>query len=141
MEQLRRSTPLKILLDTNTFIWWVADDPRLGEKARQAISSLQNDVYVSNLSLLECSIKVRIGKLRIDFDAVDIELSERRLLELRYDTAAARQFVDLASLPQSDPFDIALIAQAITKKMTLITSDHHILTSTVSGLYCQDAEK
>ena len=77
---------MAILLDTNTFIWWVSDDIRLGKKSRNLISNPLNKVYISNLSLLECSIKIRLGKLSIDFDDVDKEISEGRLLELRYDT-------------------------------------------------------
>jgi PIN domain nuclease of toxin-antitoxin system len=130
-----------ILLDTNSFLWWVADDAHLGAKARADIASPTNSVYVSNLSLFECSIKARLGKLKVDFDAVDQEISESRLLELRYDTLAARQFVNQQNLPQADPFDVAIVAQAISKHMTLITSDEHILESNLPGLFVLDATK
>ena len=130
-----------ILLDTNAFIWWVSDDVRLGLKARATIANPTNDVYISNLSLFECSIKSKLGKLKIDFDAVDQEISEGRLLELRFDTLVARQFVDQQQLPQSDPFDTAIVAQAISKHMVLITSDHHILEYSVVGLHTIDARK
>jgi PIN domain nuclease of toxin-antitoxin system len=130
-----------ILLDTNAFIWWIADDKRLGSKARADIANPENNVFISNLSLLECSIKVRLGKLKIDFGAVDKEISESRLLELRYDTLAARQFVNQQDLPQADPFDIAIVAQAVSKHMTLITSDDHILEASIPGLYIIDATK
>jgi PIN domain nuclease of toxin-antitoxin system len=132
---------MTILLDTNAFIWWVADDKRLGSKARAVIASVENSIFISNLSLLECSIKARLGKLKIDFAPVDQEISETRLLELRYDTLAARQFIDQQELPQGDPFDVAIVAQAISKRMTLITSDDHILESSLDGLYVIDATK
>jgi PIN domain nuclease of toxin-antitoxin system len=83
-----------LLLDTNTFIWWVADSPKLGRKARADIANPDNDVYVSNLTMFECSIKVKQGKLKIDFDAVDQEISSGNLLELRFDTLVARQYVN-----------------------------------------------
>ena len=130
-----------VLLDTNAFIWWVADDARLGSKARADISNPSNSIYISNLSILECAIKVRLGKLKIDFEAVDQEISENRLLELRFDTLAARQFVAQQNIPQSDPFDVAIVAQAISKRMTLITSDHHILETPLDGLSIRDATK
>lgn len=132
---------MTILLDTNAFIWWVADDKRLGSKARADIANAENNIFISNLSLFECSIKVRLGKLKIDFVAIDQEISESRLLELRFDTLAARQFVNQQELPQGDPFDIAIVAQAISKHMTLITSDDHILASSLVGLYVIDATK
>lgn len=130
-----------ILLDTNAFIWWVSDDTRLGRKARAAVAGSTNDVYISNLSLFECSIKAKLGKLKIDFGAIDHEISEGRLLELRFDTLVARQFVDQQSLSQADPFDVAIVAQAVAKHMTLVTSDHHILESSVTGLHVIDATK
>jgi PIN domain nuclease of toxin-antitoxin system len=123
-----------ILLDTNAFIWWVSDDRRLGTKSRELIANPSNKVYVSNLSILECSIKVRLGKLKIKFSEVDKEISEGRLVELRYDTLAAKQFVNQKSMPQADPFDFAITAQAISKRMTLITSDNNILNSELDGL-------
>jgi PIN domain nuclease of toxin-antitoxin system len=132
---------MTILLDTNAFIWWVADDKRLGNRARAYIANPTNNVFISNLNLLECSIKVRLGKLKIDFDAIDQEISESRLLELKFDTLAARQFVAQQSLPQADPFDFAIVAQAISKHMTLITSDYHILGSALEGLQVIDATK
>lgn len=130
-----------VLLDTNAFIWWVSDDPRLGRKARAVIASAANDVYISNLSMFECAIKVRLGKLKIDFDAVDQEVSEGRLLELRFDTLAARQLAGQPNLPQADPFDAALVAQAVAKRMTLVTSDSHILETPMAGLHALDAQK
>jgi PIN domain nuclease of toxin-antitoxin system len=130
-----------LLLDTNAFIWWVADDARLGRKARMDIANPANDVYVSNLSMFECSIKSRIGKLKIDFDMVDQEISEGRLLELRFDTLVARQLVSQQNLPQADPFDSAIVAQAVAKHMMLITSDKKILEASMTGLYTIDARE
>jgi PIN domain nuclease of toxin-antitoxin system len=130
-----------LLLDTNAFIWWVTDDVRLGRRARADIANTTNDVYISNLSMFECSIKSKLGKLKIDFNAVDLEISEGRLLELRFDTLVARQFVDQQNLPQADPFDAAIVAQAISKHMTLITSDDNILGSSIKGLRIFDAKK
>jgi PIN domain nuclease of toxin-antitoxin system len=130
-----------LLLDTNAFIWWVTDDSRLGGKARSAIAAIANDVYISNLSLFECAIKAKLGKLKIDFAAVDLEISEGRLLELRFDTLVARQFTEQETLPPVDPFDAATVAQAVAKRMTLVTSDHHILESSITGLRVLDARK
>ena len=130
-----------LLLDTNAFIWWVSDDVRLGRRARANIASATNDVYISNLSMFECSIKAKLGKLKIDFNAVDQEISEGRLVELRFDTLVARQLVDQENLPQSDPFDAAIVAQAVAKRMILVTSDDRILESSIDGLSTIDAKE
>jgi PIN domain nuclease of toxin-antitoxin system len=65
----------------------------------------------------------------------------QKLIELKFDTLVARQYIDQANLPQADPFDTALVAQAIAKHMTLVTSDHLILESKVTGLHYIDAKK
>lgn len=130
-----------LLLDTNVFIWWVSDDSRLGEKARAAIANPSNNVYVSNLSLFECSIKKRAGKLKIDFDEVDQEISESRIMELRFDTECARHHSEYPGLPHSDPFDAALVAQAIAKNMTFVTADETILSQKISGLRLIDVRR
>ncbi len=130
-----------LLLDTNAFIWWVHDDARLGSSARRDIANPANAVFISNLALHECAIKVQRGKLRIDFDAVDEEISNETLQELRFDTLAARAYTQLPPLDWADPFDMAIMAQAIAKHMTLITSDHHILATHLDGLHLLDARK
>jgi len=130
-----------LLLDTNAFIWWVTDNGRLGKQTRADVANASNDVYISNLSMFECSIKSRLGKLKINFDDIDQEIAEGRLLELRFDTSVARQFVAQNNLPQSDPFDTAIVAQAVAKHMTLVTSDYHILEANIVGLRTIDAQK
>ena len=60
-------------------------------------------------------------------------------MELRFDTLAARQFVDQKNMPHADPFAYAITAQAISKRMTLITSDANILRSELDDLQVIDA--
>jgi PIN domain nuclease of toxin-antitoxin system len=36
---------MKILLDTHTFLWWVADDPQISTNAKYIISNPDNEVY------------------------------------------------------------------------------------------------
>lgn len=118
----------------------MSDDKRLGAKSRSLIANPTNKVFVSNLSLFVCSIKVKLSKLKIDFTDVDTDISDGRLLELRYDTLAARQFVDQKNMPHADPFDFAITAQAISKRMTLITSSSNILNSGLDDLQAIDAQ-
>ncbi|MDQ2665700.1 MAG: hypothetical protein M3Z05_06790 [Gemmatimonadota bacterium] len=52
-----------LLLDTEALIWWDANDPRLGGRARTAIEDA-SDVYVSTASAWDIVIKTALGKLR-----------------------------------------------------------------------------
>jgi hypothetical protein len=54
---------LDLLLDTHTFLWWLAGDAALSKPARAAIEAAGNTVFVSAASAWEIATKVRIGRL------------------------------------------------------------------------------
>ena len=56
-----------LLLDSHTLLWLLDDNPRLGPRARQAITSAQG-VYVSAATIWELTIKTMLGKLSIPAD-------------------------------------------------------------------------
>ncbi len=132
-----------LLLDTNALIWSLANLNKLGPHAIRDISSRTNQVYVSNISLLECAIKIRIGKLEIDMNLSEMDnlLNQASIQLISFDAWASAEYVRLPTLAWADPFDTAIIAQAITKKMTLVTSDLNILESRISGLRTLNAIK
>lgn len=132
-----------LLLDTNTFIWSLANTEKLGRRALADISNNKNQVYVSSISLLECAIKMRAGKLRLslEFSEVDSYLDDANIQQMPFDTWAAEHYHKLPELPWSDPFDTAIIAQAVSKRVTLLTSDSNILKAEVVGLRTTDAQK
>lgn len=131
-----------LLLDTNAFIWSLALPDRLGRRAIADISDNKNQVYISNVSLLECAIKIRTGKLKLslDFSRIENYLNESNMQLISFDAWAAEHYINLPKLSWSDPFDGAIIAQAISKRMTLITSDSNILGSNLGGLKAIDAQ-
>ena len=129
------------LLDTNAFIWALTDVDKLGKRAAEEIANPNHKIYVSNVSLLECAIKIRTEKLKtsIDFLAIDHFMTDNNMHHVSFDVWSARHYVNLPHLTWADPFDAALIAQAIAKNMTLLTSDHHILELQMAGLRLIDA--
>ncbi len=132
-----------LLLDTNAFIWALADVDKLGKRAIADISNNNNRVYVSSISILECAIKIRTGKLKfsIDFSQIDGFLEEANIQQIAFDSWAAEHYIKLPELSWSDPFDAAIIAQATAKHMTMVTSDSNILESTIVGLRTLDSQK
>ena len=48
---------MRLLLDTHVFLWWLADDGRLGSAEREAIRDPGNDVSLSAASVWEIVIK------------------------------------------------------------------------------------
>jgi PIN domain nuclease of toxin-antitoxin system len=113
---------LILLLDTHILLWWVTDDARLGPSARALIADPDNRVLISIVSLWEIAVKARIGKLRADVDAVVHAAETDGMEHLALTNEHLRVLRDLP-FHHRDPFDHALIAQAITEGATLISDD------------------
>ena len=116
---------MRLLLDTQAFIWWVQLDRRLSVVARNAIAQETASVHVSVATAWEISIKVGQGKwpeavpLLAQFEATLIEENFELLLISVSDVRVA----GLLQSPHKDPFDRLIVAQAINGELSLITSD------------------
>jgi PIN domain nuclease of toxin-antitoxin system len=75
----------RLLLDTHTLLWWLADDPQLGQDARGLVADAANEVYVSAASAWEISIK-KAGELpplhRDPFDRMLIAQAQAEGLDI-----------------------------------------------------------
>lgn len=114
-----------MLLDTHAFLWWINDDPRLSEAAREILSDGQREVLFSAASGWEMAIKVGLGKLRVT-GSLGSYLSAR-LLENAIEVlpVSLRHASGVAELPNyhRDPFDRLLVAQAIAEDLAFLTAD------------------
>ena len=54
---------MKCLLDTHALLWWLFDDPKLSQRARETIARPEHEILVSAASAWEIATKHRIGKL------------------------------------------------------------------------------
>lgn len=111
----------RLLLDTHVFLWWLNDDPTLGEHARGEISNGHNHVYVSAATVWEISIKRALGKLRAPGD-IEAVVEAERFIKLNISLRHGEQ---AGALPpfHRDPFDRMLIAQAQSDNLILVTAD------------------
>ena len=53
---------MNLLLDTQALLWFLLDDPRLNENARERIVVTNGLIFVSPASLWEIAIKISLGK-------------------------------------------------------------------------------
>jgi PIN domain nuclease of toxin-antitoxin system len=116
---------VKLLLDTHTFLWWVAASDELPRKARSAVGSARNECFLSVASGWEIAIKVSLGKLRID-GALDRFLPEQLAANgFRALAIDLKHTARVASLPfhHRDPFDRLLVAQALEEDLAIVTAD------------------
>lgn len=129
---------MKLLLDTHTLLWWLADDSRLGPLARDVIADPANDVLVSVVSLWEIVLKARVGKLDADIPDVMNAVEQEGFVLLGLATA---DLLALAKLPvhHRDPFDHLLIAQAIVQDATFVSEDRNVGRYPVRVFACSAA--
>jgi len=112
----------RLLLDTNAWLWWQANDRRLGRQARAGIASA-SEVYLSAASALEIAIKASIGKLRVSHDpTLGAQLESNGFRELPVSIVHAEAVRGLP-MRHADPFDRLLIAQARVEGLVLVTAD------------------
>ena len=60
---------MRILLDTHAWLWSLLEPLRLGRKARAALSEGDASVWLSPISVWECSLLIERGRLEVDGDA------------------------------------------------------------------------
>jgi PIN domain nuclease of toxin-antitoxin system len=123
----------RLLLDTHALLWWLGDDPRLGSEARDRIAA--DETLVSVVSLWEIVIKVRIGKLEVDFARLTDLLDSSGMSRL---PILDHHLTELVALPtrHRDPFDHLLIAQAIAERAMFVTADQRAALYPVERLDC-----
>jgi PIN domain nuclease of toxin-antitoxin system len=116
---------VKLLLDTQSWLWWFAQPERLSEEAITHIADETNELWFSVASVWEIGIKVAIGKLPLP-EPPDRYISSRMgQLGVRSLEITATHALRAAALPlhHRDPFDRMLIAQAQLEEMTLVSAD------------------
>jgi PIN domain nuclease of toxin-antitoxin system len=116
---------MRLLLDTQAFLWWIADDRRLSRRARSAIANRSNECSVSLASCWEISIKVSLGKLTLDspvdrFIPEQLDANGFGALPIDFNHVAR-----VARLPfhHRDPFDRLLVAQALVEDLAVVSVD------------------
>jgi len=112
---------MRILLDTQLYLWFLADSSKLSNKARNTIAE-SDTVFVSAASIWEAAIKVGLGRLAVSLDDLLLGIEGSGFLEL---PITARQSALVSQLPshRGDPFDRLLIAQVIYEPLRLLTAD------------------
>lgn len=116
---------MRILLDTHSFLWFVAGDARIGSTARSLIADLNNTALLSIASLWEIAIKVSLGKLTLTepyetLIAEQLALNAINVLPIEFD-----DLIEVTKLPfhHRDPFDRLLVAQAIARGLPIVSRD------------------
>jgi PIN domain nuclease of toxin-antitoxin system len=122
-----------LLLDSHALLWWQADDPRLGVRAREAIEDPDVLPRFSAASVWELAIKQATRKLSLPERLLDA-LAEEGFVEL---PVSSRHALLAAALPphHRDPFDRMIVAQAQLEGCTVVTRDARLAAYDVPVLW------
>ena len=101
------------------------DDSQLPASARTAIGDSSNELFFSAVSAWELAIKAGLGKLQLNEDLSDFvceQLLENRFVPLPMSIEHALRVHELPRHHQ-DPFDRALVSQAKSEGLSLVSRD------------------
>lgn len=122
---------MQYLLDTQILIWSLEDNPKLKTSIRTLIENPEHIMFVSQFSLMEISIKLKLGKLP-EF-IVGVEEVTGQLLQDGFTILPTTNdhIFSYQSIPffqqHRDPFDRFLLATALSEQIPVISNDENFL--------------
>lgn len=114
-----------ILLDSQTLVWYLTADIKLGKQAKARLIECQ-DLYFSSLSILELEIK-QFDRTKGQGRLIRSAAIKAGLRELEFGGAEAETVSDFPLLGRHDPIDRGLIQQAAQYGAVFFTSDKKLL--------------
>ena len=116
---------MKILLDTQIFLWALTAPTRLGNHAQSLLRSKENLLYLSAASSWEISIKAGLGKLPLPESPKAYISSRMANLNILPLAIKHHHTFGVYNLPlhHRDPFDRILIAQAMAEALQIMSTD------------------
>lgn len=115
----------KILIDTHILIWWLTEPDKLKKEHQNILSDADNIIFVSVASFFEIGIKEKIGKLKFEgnFEMIikDNSFESLPITLMHLETLRTLEF------HHKDPFDMVLIAQAMSENIEFISYDSQFL--------------
>lgn len=116
---------MKLLVDTHYLLWMFLDTAKISDRVKEALISEENEIYYSQASLWEISIKYSIGKLFLNGITPEEFYQEIEDSFLVCKKLESQDLITSYHLPREhkDPFDRMIIWQAIKGEMTLLSVD------------------
>jgi len=115
---------MTILLDTQTFIWFMEDASKLPANVKNIMNNDDNELLLSIATLWEMTIKMSIEKLKLSRNITEIvNLSLENGFKIL--PIEPKHLISLFGLKyiHRDPFDRMIIAQGISENIPVISSD------------------
>jgi len=119
---------MRYFIDTNIFLFYIREKDRLSKDVLNAIEESSNSIYISSKSIEEIVHLLRIGKVEVlQWKETKDIFNDIDELGFSVDYFKKEHILTLGKLipipDHKDPVDHAIMAHAITNKVTLISSD------------------
>jgi PIN domain nuclease of toxin-antitoxin system len=115
---------VRLLIDTQAFLWANDAVEKLSHRAKRAILNPRNECVLSMASCWEMGIKVKRERLKLPFR---FEALPDLLAEMHMDMLpiSLKHIARIGVLPlfHKDPFDRLLVAQAMEEGLRVVSSD------------------
>ena len=120
---------MKILFDTNVFLWHVFANRKLGRKTKRLLERVESELWLSPITVWECLTLERDGRVQLEPNPLrwvrDILTShELREAPLNHEVALHTRIIHVEN---DDPADRFLAATAAVYDLTLVTGDGPLL--------------
>jgi PIN domain nuclease of toxin-antitoxin system len=116
---------MRFLLDTHSYLWFIARDPRLSPSAHQLIADPANVRIFSLAGAWEMAIRVGLGKLTLQHSLSDMLRRQAEINKISLMRVTVEHIVHVATLPphHRDPFDRMIAAQALFEQLPIVSAD------------------
>lgn len=116
---------MNILLDTHAFLWLRNAPEKIPEQVLAAYYDINNDIFLSVVSIWEMQIKHQLGKLDLALPLSTLIEEQRINNGLQILAIATHHIFALADLPShhKDPFDRLLLIQSKLENLHLASAD------------------
>lgn len=116
---------VRYLLDTCTFIWLALPQGKLSPNATEALNNPASELFFSDASIWEVSLKHSTGKLALPAEPRKWLPSRLAFFHVQALPLTREAIFRSGELPRThaDPFDRMLAAQAIESGLTILSPD------------------
>ncbi len=116
---------MKILLDTQCWLWWISEPDKLNSVALNYFKHSRNEIFFPAVSSWEIAIKYALGKLELNEPPP--KFIPKRLVRDSISSIPVEHVhvLHVSELPHHhrDPFDRLLIAQSQIENIPILTAD------------------
>lgn len=132
---------MNILLDTHIAVWAMIDHSKLTKDCIDEITNLNNNIYVSLISVWEVAIKnAKHGYKKMPIDeSIFVKYCEE--LEFSILPIKTKHISNIRNITlknkdshHKDPFDRLLLSQSVSENLTLYTKDMALLNYDIKNI-------